>query len=491
MRHQRLLCNGITSIIPCAFTDGSLHQAFVKSIFEATCGIMSMRCWGVFLAEHLRRMRASRGLTLRQLARAARVNVSTLSRWEAGMTTPRVYELRAVLTALRATETECAQAWQLLDAPRATPMAVGVREGAPSPSGAAPIGGELLRALRGRRGWTLEQVALHVGVTVSTLSRWERSESWPSDEQLGRLCTVLGASEAEHQALQNGRGVLTWLPFEVASAAEMEELLEAVNTDQLPIDPVMTDLLYRCVQGRLWQMVSVNRAPKSLLIDAFAYHCRYLVEQARVHEAQLSVQRALRLMPRSEPLRPHWFYIVHAQAKGAAECSPHLIPMEGVVILRRWLSQAEQCAPEHAAWFWRNSAEYLSFSRHRHEAVETHTVARRKSDPWREGDPNILLSDALVLANLGQSEQALRLLTDNPSLADPEEQGVQQCINKALIWIRVLCQCGLHAEAQRWWLRLQQIHGMLAPRGMPWWYNWAKGELQAFSAPAAEGEQHR
>ncbi len=438
------------------------------------------------LAEHLRRLRASRGMSLRQLARASRVNASTLSRWESGTTTPRVYELEAVLNALQAEAHERLQAWQLLQAPRAAPLAAGAEKGASPLEGTAPMGGELLRALRIRRGWTLERVALHLGVTVSTISRWERSESWPSAEHLARLCEALGATPEEHQALQSGQGVLVWFPFEIASPSEIAELLDALNQEVAPINPEITDLLYRCLQGRLWQMVSVNRAPTSLLIDAFAYHCRYLVAQARVHEAQMSIYRALRLISPAEPMRPHWFYIIHAQAKSASECGARLAPMEGVDILRRWLPQAERHAPEHAAWFWRNIAEYLSFSRWRHEAHAVQTLAQQKSDAWRDEDPNILLSDALVLANLGRGEQALRLLQENPTLADPEEHRVQQCINKSLVWVRVLCQCGMESEAQAWRLRLQQFSESRAPHTTLWW----RRVLGRFSTPAAEVEQH-
>ncbi len=115
------------------------------------------------------------------------MNASTLSRWESGTTTPRVYELEAVLDALQAKEQERLQAWQLLQAPRAAPLAAGAERGDSPLEGAAPIGGELLRAMRTRRGGTLEQVALHLGVTISTVSRWERSESWSSAEHLARL----------------------------------------------------------------------------------------------------------------------------------------------------------------------------------------------------------------------------------------------------------------------------------------------------------------
>ena len=36
-----------------------------------------------------------------------------------------------------------------------------------------------LKAIRERLGWSEEVCAYHLGVTYSTLNRWERGESWP------------------------------------------------------------------------------------------------------------------------------------------------------------------------------------------------------------------------------------------------------------------------------------------------------------------------
>jgi transcriptional regulator with XRE-family HTH domain len=209
----------------------------------------------VSLGSHLRQLRLARGLSIRALAERAKVNPSTLSRWESDSTSPRVYELEAVLNALQANGLERAQALEQLHAPRGVRALAAASVRLTLPAGAAPIGGELLKAMRRRRGWTLEQVACHIGVTVSTVSRWERSESWPAAEQLARLCAVLGASEAEQAALQGGRGVLHWLPFPVASASDLAALLDALHNDQLPIDPALTELTYLCLQGRIWQLV--------------------------------------------------------------------------------------------------------------------------------------------------------------------------------------------------------------------------------------------
>ncbi|MBI4354463.1 MAG: helix-turn-helix transcriptional regulator [Candidatus Omnitrophica bacterium] len=41
---------------------------------------------------------------------------------------------------------------------------------------------ERLTALRHRLGWSEETCAHHLGVTYSTLNRWERGSSWPKSQ---------------------------------------------------------------------------------------------------------------------------------------------------------------------------------------------------------------------------------------------------------------------------------------------------------------------
>jgi transcriptional regulator with XRE-family HTH domain len=422
----------------------------------------------VSLGSHLRQLRLARGLSIRALAERAKVNPSTLSRWESDSTLPRVYELEAVLNALQASGTERAQALEQLHAPRGVRAMTTATVSLVLPAGAAPIGGELLKAMRQRRGWTLEQVAFHVGVTVSTVSRWERSESWPAAEQLARLCVVLGASEAEHAALQGGRGVLHWLPFPAASASDLAALLEAVRTHQVPIEPALMELVYLGIEGRVWQMVGRGEAQVSLLLDAYAYHCSWLVEQARVQEAQLPACRALRLFGQANPMRPHWFGVLHALAKGAAELGSRPSPLEGVALLRRWLPRAERDAPEYAAWFLRDIAEYLSFSRYRSDAEAACQYAQQRSQPWVPEDPNVALSNALVLTNLGQPEQALEILATTPDLAWDPNDSIQQRINEACVWIQALDGCGRDAEAAVWRERLTRTLQQRGDHRLPW-----------------------
>ena len=170
----------------------------------------------------------------------------------------------------------------------------------------------------------------------------------------------------------------------------------------------------------------------------------------------------MRLFGYAGTLRPHWFGVLHALAKGAAELGSRPSPLEGVAVLRRWLPQAEQCAPEYEAWFLRDIAEYLSFSRYRADAEAARCFAQQRSQPWRSEDPSVALSNALVQVNLGQSEQALQILTTTPELAWDPDDSIQQRINETSVWICALEGCGCYADAAVWRERLAhtlQQHG--------------------------------
>lgn len=51
---------------------------------------------------------------------------------------------------------------------------------------------ERLRALRTRRGWTLDRLAAESGISRATLSRLENGAVSPTANTLGRLCAVYG-----------------------------------------------------------------------------------------------------------------------------------------------------------------------------------------------------------------------------------------------------------------------------------------------------------
>ena len=49
-----------------------------------------------------------------------------------------------------------------------------------------------LRFYRHARGWSQEQLARYIGVSLNTVNRWESSKSQPSPLALERLSVLLG-----------------------------------------------------------------------------------------------------------------------------------------------------------------------------------------------------------------------------------------------------------------------------------------------------------
>lgn len=410
------------------------------------------------IGEYLASLRRSRGLSIRQLASLARLSASTLSRWESGKTRPSAYELDALMGALNATASEQSRAWELLDAPRAVRrLRVGAACAiAQSETLSVPMAGDLLRSMRLRQGWTLEQTAAQLHISPTTLCRWERSESWPSDEQLHRLCYALHAHPEETIALSEGRLTLRYdpNPFPTTLPA-LTELVGDLAQAAIEIEPALEDLYYLSLEMHLWRLLRRNAPVLRLLITTYVRHARALVHNTRLIEAQTPAYRAIHLMSRAKPLDSYWLSAVHVVAKGASESGQRPCPLQGVEVLRDWLPVAAHLSRAYESWFRRDIAEYLSLTRSRAQALEASAYAMRIGQGLGE-DRNVLLSHALVLLNVGRPVEALALL-ESASLSWDEERVPMQAVHESVIWARALHGAGLHAEALTWVERARRV----------------------------------
>ena len=147
------------------------------------------------IGNFIKAWRKAKKFTGKNLAHQAGISRTTLSRWEAGQTQPRMTELEAVLLVLEVSPAQRLEALSHMEAPRAIKL---LREVGGE---ACPVRGDLLRIMRLRRGWTQQETAKRTGIAQSTLARWERTEDWPSAERLQLLCHALYANEAELAAL--------------------------------------------------------------------------------------------------------------------------------------------------------------------------------------------------------------------------------------------------------------------------------------------------
>jgi transcriptional regulator with XRE-family HTH domain len=307
-------------------------------------------------------MRKGKRLTMEAAARQAGLHRATLQRWESGEVQPRLSELTALLTALEVTETQKHRAVSLVEAPRALRqirqevMQVAEQRGMPG----LPHGGDLLHALRMRRGWSLEEVAARVQVTARTLRRWEKMEVWPSVEQLHRLCYALKAHEEEVVALTLGSFSQKPTPQKTSVEALQARLDHLRVLEEQPGGYPLFELEYLRLEADAWPLAMRSGAGKQMLIAISAYHAQCLSFRERLPEADTIANQALDLMGNKLKPEMYWMYPVFVSARASVYRGEHPAPKRGLERLRPWLSMAQW--PEMRAWMLADMAKYLSQS---------------------------------------------------------------------------------------------------------------------------------
>jgi transcriptional regulator with XRE-family HTH domain len=245
----------------------------------------------------LQALRQQRRLSTSQLAQKAGIRRATLSEWQSGKRRPRLPELEAVLKGLGSSEAQERQARELLSAPGA--LLHRRQEGKDSDpeifalAGNAPHGGDLLRALRLRKGWTQAEIAARLRVTQATVARWEAAECWPSDEDLHRLCFLTDAHEQELIALTTGRFHLS--DGRTLSCADDvgRELKAIVAVAGSAIDYPLTELRFLTLATQAWQLVRDGKARLDVVAQVHAEYANHLYMQHRLAEAGARAAQAL------------------------------------------------------------------------------------------------------------------------------------------------------------------------------------------------------
>jgi transcriptional regulator with XRE-family HTH domain len=316
----------------------------------------------VSLGLFLRELRQSRRLTLAQAGARAGVAFSTLSRWEGGQYQPRLPELEAVLAALDVSPRQRTQALALVEAPRAV---VRIREEAEARlpemvevAGHAPAVGDLLRAMRRRRGLTTEQVGRTLGVQPSTIRRWEASEMVVREDRLPDLCRALGAAPEEQEALSR-RHLHLWTPDESArlSLDALEARLRRLHADMARGERVLMDLRFLILEAQLWALAARSASARHLLARTYAYHGAALEMWGRYREIKPYADRALDLlMQASAPDRAALYLAVRLSGVTLLTTSGQISHRRAIAFLRPWVGYAE--TPSWQTGLYRDMAEW-------------------------------------------------------------------------------------------------------------------------------------
>jgi transcriptional regulator with XRE-family HTH domain len=264
------------------------------------------------LGEMLRALRLRRGISRTQLCQRAQLASRTVEYWEAGWRSPRMPELVSALHTLEATEPERAQILALLTTPRGMRLAHSEsRTNAlpDSPSDPLPNLGDLMRAMRLRRGWTQERLAEAMGIRRLTVQRWETTHNYPTEESLFRLCGILEASPHELTALRSRRLMpARWTsPLSIEECAQQCEQLYALVPNGW--SPLM-DLSMIAVERRLRLLTPTSPHALYLLAQLGQHYATWLLYQEREREAQIVLSAALEVAaaaPTPYPFAPGLF----------------------------------------------------------------------------------------------------------------------------------------------------------------------------------------
>lgn len=415
--------------------------------------------WGTFV----RTLRTARNISLSGLANRAGVAKSTLSRWEAGRALPRLAELESLLGALDASPDQRRRALEMIDAPRALIKIREVDRHVASQADAdmvqAPAVGDLLRAMRVRRGRTVEEIARALGVSARSVRAWEHSDAWPVAEHLHSLCRLLDAAPSEVTALTAGNSwmnALDPLPATVSLdtldqiGVYREELLHPSGGYSAEAERIK-DLAYLALLARLVPLASQYPAARAELLNTYAGYATWLSLQHRLGEAGRYAERALEMKNPKGPQAPEWFRAAvissHATVHGGRHSSMAAAIRVATPLLESILPIAATDSPQYGAWILSKLAS-LDYHIGQETSALDRVIQAREIAMTLENPREYYLrcyDQARMLVRLGRADEALLLIPPELPTYHAPQRGAER-----LLRAEALLQLGQLSEAHDW-----------------------------------------
>ncbi len=397
------------------------------------------------VGKEIQKLRVARGLSLRRLAERAHVSAATLSRWEAEKRTPRIPELEAALDALEASASQKQALLHQIDARRAL---IRLRDldggGTPGAEVYTNSNGELLWAMRQRKGWSQAQTARAANTTQAQIARWERGEAWPEAAVLHSLCWCLDALPEEVAALSrrggdgNRAGLL--LPHEPVQNWDEGQWAEHVaHVYRLAPAQSLVDLTLIGVEQHLGRLAASHDFAIARLADVYALHARHSLHYKQrtraLHWAErgLALQRRQRLSDKApDGSRPLWFGNVIVLATYASQNKKRAGLQRAAKLLHDWLpalhnesenrnATAKESADAHYAWGQSEMAKVMHQLGGADEAATLAQAACRAGEQIRPSEGFLRWRDfARLLLDANQPAQALDALTRSETIIPME-----------------------------------------------------------------------
>jgi transcriptional regulator with XRE-family HTH domain len=411
---------------------------------------------GQTLGTLLRQLRRQRRLTQEGLATRAQVTARTLRYWEADQQQPRETELESVLQAVGATVQERAQILSLLTDRMSVRLARNSRpttDVASGVLGSLPGTGDLLRAMWLRRGYTQDQLAAELGVSRTTIIRWEAMRTLPSAEDVMRLGTALNAATEEIAVLSSGRLLPSnWPPqLSLEQCIEQYEFLCKINSEHFALWPVF-ELYALALKRQLRLLFGQEREALRLLAKVELAHSGWLFLRGRSAEAYAGEWRALNLV--RDQFTPEEFWLRLLNLLAAHVAIGERGAENGIKMLYPWLRLLPgSLHPELLC----DLAYYAA--RAGHPEAADRLLKRAHHSFWCDHgvDPNrawyYRMTKARVLLRDGQPIEALEWLP-------PLETTVVGSIFNLQIWAETYIAAGEREEAARCLTRLQELFAL-------------------------------
>lgn len=381
--------------------------------------------------------RTLRRCSLANLAERSGVHRSTLSRWEAQTFEPRLPELRAVLDALEIAPVDQEAFFSLLKAPRGVRHLKGGESWLLQVEEALfPSGGDLFRAMRHRSGLNLNDASRTLNVHVSTLSRWERSDLMPGEEDRERLFTLYHARPEEREILGRRSLLLAKEPMALATREELHQRLQLLTGLSWSGAHPLLDLNYLSLEAACWSLMQRDEWARFFLTTVYAWHGIGLYWQHRFGEAREMGLRALAL---SADLPPDnsWLWAAGYTARASISLNEGSAARREIRLLSGYAPMAQHLGvvqlidePQFDCVMASGSGEdALQIAKHIGA-----NISKRKTDYWTQRAQNWRMTKAYIKAE--QWDAALALMPTD------EQPNFHQKIEEKLTWVELLLATG-------------------------------------------------
>ncbi len=399
------------------------------------------------LGQTLRDLRLARGLSLAQAAARGGVSKSALAHWETGRRTPPGSALVGLLNALGASGRARAAIVAQAD-PRHARAAL-----AHTPHG-APVGkGEVLRAMRLRRGLTQADLAGLLNVAQSTVARWERGDGDLDAADQEGVLSALGASADEGEAVASLDPTRT-IP------RDLDERYTAISRAPHGLG----ETLWLGLEADLWWRASRSEGYDELLQRVRGHRADWYAMSLRPAEADALARGIIRgpYAPPSEMLHGVAYGVVCSALQSRNDPRPALSALDAWVPRLRTPKSLALVQALHARLASRIDVD---------AGLDAMDAAERTADD----DPDVLrfigIQKARLLVDHGAPQAALltleegALFDDVPPRADAEDTEYLGAVRMDAMAVRALALARLGEEPPEAWMAA--IRNRRATRQIP------------------------